>query len=91
MRFYTSNNGDWGKVEENSGSWDGGRWRSAATGGGRRQWPAAVGVGAQPTQNEQGITEEGEQSNLGGEKGRRRRVRWLKWAAAEGRPSAAVQ
>jgi len=54
MRFYTSNNGDWGKVEENSGSRDGGRWRKAAAGGGGRRWPATVGVGAQPKQRKQG-------------------------------------
>ena len=32
-KFYTFNNGDWGKVKEDKGSRDVGRWWKAATGG----------------------------------------------------------
>ena len=61
VKFYTSNNGDWGKVKENNGSRDVGRWWKAATAGVRwRQW-AAVGGRNRPKTEETGEAEEAEQ------------------------------
>jgi len=77
MEFYTFNNGDWGKVKEDKGSRDVGRWWKAATGGVRwRQW-AAVGGRNRPKTEKTGEAEEAEQGTAdGGAAGRRRVRQW---------------